>query len=79
MKIADKWKFFAMANFLSDWEGEATELFDKLAEAEDNEIIAIFEAHGIDVWQPFEYWAEVDVFEKIHDLAASAQSTENEG
>jgi hypothetical protein len=79
MKIADKWKFFAMANFLSDWEGEAAELFNKLAEAEENELEALFEAHSIDVWQPFEYWAEVDVFEKIYDLASSAQNIENEG
>jgi hypothetical protein len=78
MKIADKWKFFAMANFLSDWEGEAAELFDKLCEAEDRELIALFEAYSIDVWQPFEYWAEVDVFEKIWDLASSAQNIENE-
>jgi len=79
MKIADKWKFFAMANFLSDWEGEASELFNKLAEAENSELIALFEAHSIDVWQPFEYWSEIDVFEKIYDLASSAQNIENEG
>jgi hypothetical protein len=79
MKIADKWKFFAMANFLSDWEGEAAELFDKLAEAEESELEALFEAFSIDVWQPFEYWAAVDVVEKIADIATSAQQVENEG
>jgi hypothetical protein len=79
MKIADKWKFFAMANFLSDWEGEAAELFDKLKEAEESELEALFEENSIDVWYPFEYWAEVDVVEKILDIATSAQQVENEG
>jgi hypothetical protein len=79
MKIADKWKFFAMANFLSDWEGEAAELFDKLKEAEESELEALFEEYSIDVWHPFEYWAEVDVVEKILDIATSAQQVENEG
>ena len=79
MKIADKWKFFAMANILSDWEGEAAELFDKLQEAEENELEALFEAFSIDAWHPFEYWAEVDVVEKIIDIATSAQQVENEG
>lgn len=79
MKIANKWKFFAMANFLSDWEGEAAELYDKLAEANISELNQLFESHSIDVWQPFEYWAEVDVWEKIQDIATSAQQIENEG
>lgn len=79
MKIADKWKFFAMANILSDWTGEASEVFDKLQEAEDSELAGLFEAFSVDVWYPFEYWAEVDVVEKIIDIATSAQQIENEG
>jgi hypothetical protein len=79
MKIADKWKFFAMANFLSDWEGEAAELFDKLLEADSKELANLFEAHEISVWYPFENWLEIDVLEKIWDVAFSAQQVENEG
>lgn len=77
MKIDKKWKEFAIANMLSDWEGEAAELYDKLMEADSSELAALFENHSIDIWEPFEYWEEVDVVDKIQDIAIAAQNTEN--
>jgi len=78
MEIKNKWKVFAFANILSDWSGEANEIYDKLQDASEEQIDAIFEDHAIDVWQPFEYWLLIDVWEKIQDIATNAQQIENE-
>ena len=85
----NKWKLFALSQFLADYTGDGVELFDKLADAEYghtidilnrrvNYIEAIFEEYAVDVWEPFENWRADDVGELIINLANQTQQTEND-
>lgn len=77
MNIHNKWKVFAVSNILSYWDGDAAKLFDKLMKSDNDKLPKIFKAYSIDVWEPFEYWDEIDVVDKIVDLAVHAQNIEN--
>ena len=78
IKIADKWKIFALNQILNDYSGSGVELFDKLEAADYGESDAIFEDHAAIEWQPFEYNSPDDLGDLIIDLARRAQITENE-
>jgi hypothetical protein len=79
MEIADKWKRFAMMSLLSDWDGEAAEIFDKITAAEtDAQAEALFEEYQIDIWQPLEWREPLEMAEMILNLAHNAQQVEND-
>lgn len=74
----NKWKLFALSQFLADYTGDGVELFDALAEADYKESAAIFDQYAVDVWEPFENWSADDVGELIINLANQTQQTEND-
>jgi hypothetical protein len=74
----NKWKLFALSQFLADYMGDGVELFDALAEADYTESAAIFDQYAVDVWEPFEHWSADDVGELIINLANQTQQTEND-
>ncbi len=78
--IKDKWKGFAIGQYLSgDLENENI-IFDALMEANsEEEFDAVLEKFDADVWAPFEgmYWGEL--VSSLHDCAMNAQCTEARG
>ena len=75
--LNNKWKLFALSQFLADYTGDGVELFDKLADADYGQSDAIFEEYAVDVWEPFENWSADDVGELIINLANQTQQTED--
>jgi hypothetical protein len=74
----NKWKLFALSQFLADYTGDGVELFDALAGADYTESAAIFDQYAVDVWEPFENWSADDVGELIINLANQTQQTEEQ-
>lgn len=79
MIIANKWKRFAMMSLLSDWDGDAAEIFDRITAAEtDARAKDLFAEYQIDIWQPFEWREPLEMAEMILNLAHNAQQVEND-
>ena len=79
MIIADKWKRFAMMSLLSDWDGDASEIFDRITVAEtDARAKDLFAEYQIDIWQPLEWREPLEMAEMILNLAHNAQQVEND-
>jgi hypothetical protein len=76
LSIDTKWKYFAIVQLLSEWDGEAAELFDKLAEADYGGSGVIFEEHNATPWEPFENWGADDLGDLIISFAHEAHKTE---
>lgn len=72
--IKEKWKAYAMSQFLSDWTGDAAALFDALADA--SHPADIFEAENVWIWEPFAHLEPADVFDKIYTMARECQEIE---
>lgn len=78
MTIEKKWKRYAVAWHLSDFEGDPAELFDALMACQDeDEVCDALEARGAIVWSMYEEHDLDDIVESIEDMARSLQDTAN--
>ena len=76
MKIESKWKRYVVGHHLSEYLGDAAELFDALmAEEDDGHQREVLEARGGVVWHTYENDDVVDVVTCIRDMAVSLQLT----
>lgn len=78
--ILNKWKLFALRQYLSDWHGDEMALFDALESGEN--LTETYEKHGVVPWYPFEYMDKdnpVELAEIIVNAARSATETDIKG
>ena len=76
MKIESKWKRYAVGHHLSDYSGDAAELFDALmAEEDEGKLIEVLEAKDGLVWHVYENDDVFDLVTSIEAMAVSLQRT----
>lgn len=77
--ISNKWRKWAVMQILSNWTGDALDVFNALYDANDEyQTDQVFAKYDIIVWQPFEHWSNNDVADYIADLAREAWNCEKE-
>ena len=80
MKVANKWKRFAIAQTFSDWYEHINldDLYDDMMLETEEGMAELFDEHEVVVWEAFEDWPLVKLAEYVKQLAESAQQTEYE-
>ena len=66
-EVREKAIRIAIGTFLSDWEGDAVDVFNKLIDETSNPMIS--EIDYVTAWEPFEDYEKEEIQEQLHDLA----------